>query len=449
MKKTISAGLTLLLSAGILGGCAQSAPPSSQTGVSTPEKPQEPVTITYMSRYIDGASDAMGQFYYERLNQYAKDYPEVKIEDLSVNEMDVYNSKLKSSIAANDFPDIVINYGYNTAYQWVKNDLLRDLSDLVQSDSYTGPKDETYLSPWDYSDKGVQGLYGVPANVNVGVFFINKKLLEQYGLQVPETWEDISAMAPTLIENRITPVALSAATKGRLAHFHTNLSMRMFGLELRDSIVSKQIKWSDPDSLAVFEKFEEMQSSGLFGSDAISVDASGMEAMFLNGEAAMYPGMMVNSTAAVASAEDENDIVITRFPYFKDKPENKDYWFVAGGDGFSVMTPKNETERLNAVYGLISHMISQDSFNEQAVKNGAGVFPVTVDMAALGVTPSKPVEKFLETFSQKKSGSDEFDVYFDFSSSQEIFRTEIQTMFAGVNAAQVAATIDAQYDAAS
>ena len=124
--------------------------------------------------------------------------------------------------------------------------------------------------------------------------------------------------------------------------------------------------------------------------------------------------------------------MITRFPYFEDKPENKDYWFVAGGDGFSIMTPESENARLNAAYDLVSYMLSQESFDEQAKKNGVSVFPVDVDFEALGV-----------------AGSDEFDVYFDFPSAQEIFRTEIQTMFAGVSAVDVAASIDAQYDAES
>ena len=55
----------------------------------------------------------------------------------------------------------------------------------------------------------------------------------------------------------------------------------------------------------------------------------------------------------------------------------------------------------------------------------------------------------MEIYGQMTAGSDEFDVYFDFPSAQEIFRTEIQTMFAGVSAVDVAASIDAQYDAES
>ena len=454
MKKVLTICLALLLAAGTMGGCSQSpaADPSSAGDSSGAEsqEPQEHVTLTYMSRYIDGAPDAMGQFYYERLHQYDEENDNITIEDLSVNELDVYNSKLKSSIAANDYPDIITNYGYNTAYQWVKNDLLRDLTSLIESDSYTGPTDETYLAPWDYTANGIEGVYGIPANVNIGtVFYANKKLLEDNGLQVPETWEEINEMAPALIEKGITPIALSAATKGRLAHFYTSLSMRMYGLDLREKLISGEAKWSDEEGLSVFQKFEEMNNAGIFGTDAISLDASGMEAMFLNGEAAMYPGMLVNSTAAVEAAESEEDIVITRFPYFEDKPENKDYWFVAGGDGFSIMTPESENARLNAAYDLVSYMLSQESFDEQAKKNGVSVFPVDVDFEALGVTASKPVADFMEIYGQMTAGSDEFDVYFDFPSAQEIFRTEIQTMFAGVSAVDVAASIDAQYDAES
>ena len=55
--------------------------------------------------------------------------------------------------------------------------------------------DETYLAPWDYTANGIEGVYGIPANVNIGtVFYANKKLLEDNGLQVPETWEEINEM---------------------------------------------------------------------------------------------------------------------------------------------------------------------------------------------------------------------------------------------------------------
>ncbi len=93
-------------------------------------------------------------------------------------------------------------------------------------------------------------------------------------------------------------------------------------------------------------------------------------------------------------------------------------------------------------------MLSQESFDEQAKKNGVSVFPVDVDFEALGVTASKPVADFMEIYGQMTAGSDEFDVFL-ISSAQEIFRTEIQTMFAGVSAVDVAASIDAQYDAES
>ena len=86
----------------------------------------------------------------------------------------------------------------------------------------------------------------------------------------------------------------------------------------------------------------------------------------------------------------------------------------------------------------------------EAKKNGVSVFPVDVEFLRLwAVTASKPVADFMEIYGQMTAGSDEFDVYFDFPSAQEIFRTEIQTMFAGVSAVDVAASIDAQYDAES
>lgn len=409
----------------------------------------EPVTITVLTRYIDGGPDAMNQYYYSRMRQFEKENPGIAIEDISVNELDVFNMKLKSSIASNEFPDVFMNYGYSNITEWVENGLVRDLSDVISSDDYNGPDNEAYLRPWNYSKKGIEGIYGIPTNVNVGmVFYINQKLLKSFGLEVPKTWEDVIAMAPTLIENGITPIALSAATKGRLAHFHTALSLRMFGLDIREKLVNGDIKWSEGESLQVLQKYEELINLGLFGTDAISMDASGMQAAFLNGEAAMYPGMLVNSTVTLAAMKEEGDFVMSSFFYFEDKPEYKDYWFVAAGDGLSIMTPEKETARLEAAKKFVKFMTSQDSFNEQAQKNGASIYPVMVDYTALGVKTNATLAAFLENYSQMTGASDEFDVFFDFRASQEIFRTEIQTMFAGVDAVSVAASLDAQYDAA-
>ena len=434
MKRRLSVFLVILMLCSMLSAYASAG---------------EPVTITVLTRYIDGGPDAMNQYYYNRMRQFERENPDIVIEDISVNELDVFNMKLKSSIASNEFPDVFMNYGYSNISEWVKNGLVRDLSEVIASDDYSGPSNEAYLLPWNYANKGIEGVYGIPTNVNVGmVFYINQKLLRSFGLEVPKTWEDVIAMAPTLIENDILPIALSAGTKGRLAHFHTALSMRMFGLDIREKLVNGEIKWSEGESLMVLQKYEELIKLGLFGTDAISMDASGMQAAFLNGKAAMYPGMLVNSTVTLAAMEEEGDFVMSNFFYFEDKPEYKDYWFVAAGDGLSIMTPDKETARLEAAKKFVKFMTSQESFNEQAQKNGAGIYPVIVDYTALGIKTNAALDAFLENYNQMTGASDEFDVYFDFRASQEIFRTEIQTLFAGVDAGSVAASLDAQYDAA-
>ena len=434
MKRRLSVFLVILMLCSMLSAYASAG---------------EPVTITVLTRYIDGGPDAMNQYYYNRMRQFERENPDIVIEDISVNELDVFNMKLKSSIASNEFPDVFMNYGYSNISEWVKNGLVRDLSEVIASDDYSGPSNEAYLLPWNYANKGIEGVYGIPTNVNVGmVFYINQKLLRSFGLEVPKTWEDVIAMAPTLIENDILPIALSAGTKGRLAHFHTALSMRMFGLDIREKLVNGEIKWSEGESLMVLQKYEELIKLGLFGTDAISMDASGMQAAFLNGKAAMYPGMLVNSTVTLAAMEEEGDFVMSNFFYFEDKPEYKDYWFVAAGDGLSIMTPDKETARLEAAKKFVKFMTSQESFNEQAQKNGAGIYPVIVDYTALGIKTNAALAAILENYNQMTGASDEFDVYFDFRASQEIFRTEIQTLFAGVDAGSVAASLDAQYDAA-
>ena len=456
MKKIISVFLVLVMVLGLLAGCGQTEQKNSaetaktETAKTETAKTEaaEPVTITVLTRYYDGAPEALRQFFYDRMIKFDEEHEDIIIEDISVGELDAFNSKLKASIAANDPPDVFQNYGYNNIVDWVTNGLVRDVSDLLEEDDYTGPTNPAYLGPWDYSAKGIEGIYGVPSTVNVGdVLYVNKKLLEEYGLSVPETWEDVYAMAPKLIENDIIPIALSAGTKGRLAHFHTGLSMRMFGLDLRDDLISGKTTWSDENSMAVLNEYNKMIEAGIFGPDPISMDASGMMAAFANGEAAMYVGMLGNAADSLSIAETEGDVIMANLPYFKDKPEYKDYWFVPAGDGLSIMTPENETARLEAAKKFVHYMTSQECYDEMAVALGVNVYPVEVDYDKLGVETSKPLADFLSDYNNIQGGSDEFDVYYDFASAQEIFRTEIQTMFAGVSPADVAASIDQQYAA--
>ena len=196
MKKLICTALALLMMMGMLAGCGGSGGSGTSTAPTTSAPanggseadagPGEKVTITYLSRYSN-PEEPRSRFYMQVLEEFLAENPNVTVEDMSVSDSDSYLAKLKSSVAAGTLPDLFITNSYASLVDLVKTGMVKDLSDLIASDAWTGPSDPAVLAPFTYQNYGIDGVYGVPNQVVTEQMFVNTKLLKENGLEVPET----------------------------------------------------------------------------------------------------------------------------------------------------------------------------------------------------------------------------------------------------------------------
>ena len=57
-------------------------------------------------------------------------------------------------------------------------------------------------------------IYAVPINnVQPVFFYYNKQLFDQYGVSVPQTWDDLLAAVKTFKDAGVAPIALGGASK--------------------------------------------------------------------------------------------------------------------------------------------------------------------------------------------------------------------------------------------
>ena len=454
MKKIIACLISAVLMVSfILTGCqGNSKPQESTAGTSatstapvtdkeSADSNSKPVTITYISRQAN-PEVPKNKFFMDRLAQFQKENTNITVEDLSIVELDAYNSKLKASIASGDPINIFQGYGYNAEYDWAINKVTKDLSPIINSEDWTGPKEKEFLSPWDYTARGLEGIYGVPTSVLANMFFVNTRILESCGLKVPETWEDVLDMIPTLKSNGYIPVSLGAKTKGRVAHWHSILGMKMYGTELKDELVSGKEAWNGEKSLSVMNTFRSFIDAGMFGDDAISNDMNAQFANFQNGKAAMLLDLE-GTLPRHKAMEDYDKVEVTVVPYFKANPEYKDNWWIAVGDGFSITVDKDD-EKYDAAVKLLKFMTSKECFEELNKLLGGGVFPVEVTVDANNT--ERLTKKYMEIFAQKTGGCNEFDVYFEMPNMQEVVRTELQTLFVGRSTNEIADVIQKELD---
>lgn len=432
MSRTLQARISLVLVLLLVATCLTTAAFAAGT---------ETVTITYLSRYSN-PEEPRSKFYMDKLAQFQAENPGIIVEDISVQDSNAYISKVKASVAAGSPPDVYITDAYGQILDQVKSGMVKDISALINSPEWTGPKDPAVLYPWTYEQYGIQGIYGCPNQVVTEQMFINTKILKDLGLEVPETWEDIIAMVPVLRENGYQPVSLGSKDSWHAGAFHTSLFLRMYGTEFRDKFIAGEIKWTDPESVAVFEKFKELIDAGVFGDSDVAVDTFVGMQDFCNGN---YPMLISPSFffSTIQASDIAADVVVANIPYFKDHPEFKDTWNAGTGEGF-VITSDLGTPEYEASCKLLAFLMSKQTFSEYAALLGGGVFPLDVDFDS---SASDHIMKaFMDAYARRTGSADDLARYSDMTNLLEIFRGETQLLFTGKAPADIAATIQTEYD---
>lgn len=122
-------------------------------------------------------------------------------------------------------PDVMqINYNWISEYSPDGNGYynLYDLSDYIDLSSYT----ENELSYGTVNGK----LNALPIAYNSVVFFYNQDLLDQYGLDVPKTWDDLFAAAEKLngIDEKVLYMNIKHVFLTLIAHYEQTTGKEVF-----------------------------------------------------------------------------------------------------------------------------------------------------------------------------------------------------------------------------
>lgn len=150
-----------------LTGCGQS---SAATG---------PVTLEYWS-WATNLDEVVAVWNDE--------HPDIQVNVVEAAGADDMVAKLLAAVRAGEGPDMA-QAEFQKLPNMVVSDVAMDISEYADqfSDQYT----EGAMSLVTVGD----GVYGVPQDVGPMVFMYRKDLFEQYGLQVPTTWDEYAALA--------------------------------------------------------------------------------------------------------------------------------------------------------------------------------------------------------------------------------------------------------------
>lgn len=403
---------------------------------------EEPVKVRILTRFSNPDS-VREKYFMDMVAKFQEENPDILLEDVSISDEESHDTLFKTSVAAGD-PIEVFNFlGYAANLDYVKNGVITDVSGLIEEDpEWTEAYVDALFAPVDYSAYGVEGTYGLP-NAPYGVCcFYNQAIFDELGLELPETWEEIEEIAPTLIENGYIPMAFGAKDNYRAGHFLTALSMKYYGDQLKTDLISGDAAWNDPETVTLIEMMQKWYEAGIFGDNNLAYDANGELAKLASGEAAIIFSGSWN-IATINESENAADIVCKGFPYFESKPEFKDEW-MGGPDDFMSMTSKPGDDDYEATVRVLKFFTSLNYWKGlYELQEGGGTFPVKFDE----VIEADPLTtQFNEYYNSATNMIGEIEQFSPMTSLMDTVRTEVTTIFAGDTAQDIADNIQVEVD---
>lgn len=218
---------------------------------------------------------------YAVVQAYMEKNPNVEIE-LQGTSSDEQIRNIKMAAQNDTLPELFwMEQG--SAVELAENGYLADLTEELTADQDFA---DGFLPGMLDSLKIDDKIYGIPCELQSNGIWINKQLFDQYGLSLPETYEDFIECAKTFSENGIIPLAQGAKDTYTAWAFE-NMHCRYGFFDHIDGIIDGTDKWNNEDYLKFYEKIEDMRNNGVFPENVSTMSYDQSVEAFLGGKAAM------------------------------------------------------------------------------------------------------------------------------------------------------------------
>ena len=122
---------------------------------------------------------------------------------IKVNVKLVQADAILPAVVAGNGPDIVLSVSGWLAVNYAMRNAAEDLTQFEDFDDVIKPFQSSILVPLTYNDGKHKGIYGLPETQNFPVLFYRSDVMEEMGLPIPQTWDEMIAELPTIQGNSL------------------------------------------------------------------------------------------------------------------------------------------------------------------------------------------------------------------------------------------------------
>ena len=123
---------------------------------------------------------------------------------IKVNVKLVLQDAILPAVVAGNGPDVVLSLSGWFAVNYAMRNAVEDLTQFEDFEEVTKTFTKSILEPLTYNDSKKIGIYGLPETQDFAVLFYRKDVMEELGLAVPQTWDELIAELPTIQGNSLT-----------------------------------------------------------------------------------------------------------------------------------------------------------------------------------------------------------------------------------------------------
>ncbi len=218
------------------------------------------------------------------INLYNERHPDVEVINATVTGGSGVNAKavLKTRMLGGDPPDsFQVHAGQELIGTWVVADRMEDLTFLFEQEGWLDvmPEGLIELLSWE------GGIYSVPVNIHrSNVMWYNPEMIDEWGIEVPTTWDEFFEVCPTLQEAGVTPLVIGEAWT--VNHLWESVALGVLGPNNWNALWAGELDPGGPEMIEVWATFGRVAECSNLDEDASTLSWQQATDRVVSGEAA-------------------------------------------------------------------------------------------------------------------------------------------------------------------
>ena len=211
----------------------------------------------------------------------------------------------------------------------------------------------------------------------------NKTLFDQYGIKVPENYEEYVQVCQQFYDKGIKPYSMDLAEDWSNQEIIQAAAIGEFtsldGIDWRNKAETSagEIKFDDVLWKRIFSETSQFLKDSHFSEEDINVNSNTGTQMFVEGKSAMFHGQPTD----MQKLQDQMDAELIRIPYFSQTSDSSFvYMFPSLNIAFNKELEKNQ-EKLDTALDVLDCMNSEQG--QKLIADGSGVISFNTDVPSM------------------------------------------------------------------